>query len=189
MSDRSRNLLARDEDPPSRWKLERPGASDFRDGDRPANALAPLLHYVPVHALAMCATRSSMMPNAARVGGTTIEGITRCLILALAISMIGCRTASPRRSEDEGPVRTTIDVQNQGFSDMTVYVLVNGARTRLGLAPGNKTTVLTIPPYLLNGTTFLRFVADPIGGNRTPVTEEVDVSPGDQLVMLISPGS
>jgi hypothetical protein len=72
---------------------------------------------------------------------------------------------------------------------MTVYVLVNGSRTRLGIATGNKSTVLTIPEYLLSGTTFLRFVANPIGGNRTPVSEEVDVSPGDQLVMVIRPGS
>jgi hypothetical protein len=117
-----------------------------------------------------------------------MDGIARCLMLAIAVSALGCRTTNPRRSAGDGPVRTTIDVQNQGFTDMTVYVLVNGARTRLGFAPGNKTTELTIPPYLLSGTTFLRFVADPVGGNRTPVTEEVDVSPGDQLVMLINPG-
>jgi hypothetical protein len=34
----------------------------------------------------------------------------------------------------------------------------------------------------------MRFVAEPIGGNRTPVSEEVDVNPGDQLVMIIQPG-
>ena len=49
---------------------------------------------------------------------------------------------------------------------ITAVALVNGARTRLGIADGNKTTVLTIPDYLINGTTFMRFVADPIGGNR-----------------------
>jgi hypothetical protein len=69
-----------------------------------------------------------------------------------------------------------------------VYVLVNGQRTRLGIAPGNRTTVLTIPRYLIVGNSYLRFVANPIAGNRTPVTEEIDVSPGDQLVMVINPG-
>jgi hypothetical protein len=114
--------------------------------------------------------------------------MTRSLTLVLAIASIGCRTGNASRKTDDGPVRTTIDVQNQDFNDMTVYVIVNGARTRLGMAPGNKTTVLTIPEYLLTGTSFLRFVADPIGGNRAPVTEEVDVTPGDQLVMIINPG-
>ncbi|MDQ2768377.1 MAG: hypothetical protein M3Y30_14640 [Gemmatimonadota bacterium] len=110
------------------------------------------------------------------------------LLVALAIAATGCH---PRNlhSGDDGPKRTTIDVQNQGFNDMTVYVINAGARTRLGLAPGNRTTTLTIPAYLVSTTTYLRFVADPIGGNRTPVTEEIDVSPGDQLVMIINPGS
>jgi hypothetical protein len=30
-------------------------------------------------------------------------------------------------------------------------------------------------------------VGDPIGGKRTPVSEEIDVSPGDQLMMVINP--
>ena len=120
---------------------------------------------------------------AASPGGTFFRG----LLLALAVTT-GCRSGGAARANGDAPIRTTIDVQNQGFNDMTVYAVTNGSRTRLGIAPGNKTTVLTVPDYLLNGTTFLRFVADPIGGNRTPVTEEIDVSAGDQLVMIINPG-
>jgi hypothetical protein len=112
----------------------------------------------------------------------------RWLVLALAVASLGCRTGHGARDANDGPVRTTIDVQNEDFNDMTVYVLANGARTRLGIAPGNKTTVLTIPAYLLDGVPLMRFVAEPIGGNRTPVSEEVDVNPGDQLVMIIQPG-
>jgi len=110
------------------------------------------------------------------------------LILAFAISSTGCHRSGPPRDGDELPQRTTIDVQNQGFNDMNVYVISNGTRTRLGMAPGNRTTTLTIPAYLVSTTTFMRFVCDPIGGNRTPVSEEVDVSPGDALVMIVNPG-
>ena len=112
----------------------------------------------------------------------------RGLVLALVVTSLGCSTGRRAHNADEGPVRTTIEVQNQDFNDMTVYVLSNGARTRLGIAPGNKTTVLTIPEYLIIGVPLMRFVADPIGGNRTPVSEEVDVNSGDQLVMIIQPG-
>jgi hypothetical protein len=110
------------------------------------------------------------------------------LMLAFAVTLLGCHHSGPPRSGDESPQVTTIDVQNQGFNDMTIYAIAGGARTRLGIANGNKTTTLTIPAYLVSTTTFFRFVADPIGGNRTPVTEEIDVSPGDQLVMIINPG-
>jgi hypothetical protein len=123
----------------------------------------------------------------ARTAASPSRTLLRALALVLAIA-VGCRSGGTPRANGDTPLRTTIDVQNQGFNDMTVYAITNGSRTRLGLAPGNKTTVLTIPDYLLNGTTFLRFVADPIGGNRTPVTEEIDVSAGDQIVMIINPG-
>jgi hypothetical protein len=123
----------------------------------------------------------------AHIIGARFGSLARCLLLAGALASLGCRTGHAR-SEEEGPLRTTIEVQNEDFNDMTVYVLANGARTRLGIAPGNKTTVLTIPDYLLNGVPVMRFVADPIGGNRTPVSEEVNVNPGDQLVMVILPG-
>ena len=113
----------------------------------------------------------------------------RYLVLALGLAALGCGSGHAARNENDGPVRTTIEVQNEDFNDMAVFVLVNGARTRLGIASGNKSTVLTIPDYLLNGVTFLRFVASPIGGNRSPVSEEVDVTPGDQLAMVIRPGS
>jgi hypothetical protein len=123
----------------------------------------------------------------AHMSGARLGNLTRCLLLAVVLASLGCRTGHAR-SDEEGPLRTTIEVQNEDFNDMTVYVLVNGSRTRLGIAPGNKSTVLTIPEYLLNGVPVMRFVADPIGGNRTPVSEEVNVNPGDQLEMIIRPG-
>jgi len=119
--------------------------------------------------------------------GTSFGAVARGLMLALVVASLGCRTGRARNADD-APVRTTIEVQNEDFTDMTVYVLANGARTRLGIAPGNKTTVLTIPEYLIQGVPMMRFVAEPLGGYRTPVSEEVDVNPGDQLEMVIRPG-
>lgn len=127
-----------------------------------------------------CSHRRSMSP---------IRSITATLTLVLAIAAMGCHASGPPRNGDDAPKRTTIDVENQGFNDMNVYVVTGGARIRLGMAPGNRTTTLTIPAYLVSTTTYLRFVADPIGGDRTPVTEEIDVSPGDELVMIINPGT
>ena len=119
---------------------------------------------------------------------SSLRRIGMSVLLALA-STLGCRTGGAPASADSGPATTTIDVQNNDFNDMTVYVVVNGQRTRLGIAPGLKTTVLTIPRYLVFSGSTLRFVGDPIGGHRTPVSEEIDVSPGDQLVMVINPAA
>jgi hypothetical protein len=117
---------------------------------------------------------------------SSLRRVGMCLILALA-STLGCRTSGAPANADVSAATTTIDIQNNDFNDVRVYVVVNGQRTRLGIAPGLKTTVFTIPRYLITSTSTLRFVADPIGGKRSPVSEQIDVSPGDQLVMVINP--
>jgi hypothetical protein len=146
------------------------------------NLVAPLLHCEAACEPPSIHERRMHMHRSAR-------WITAfCLCLGIASIAASCRTGGARKASGEADRVTTIEVDNQGFNDMTIYVINGGARTRLGIAPGNRKTTLTIPGYLVSTTTFMRFFADPIGGNRTPVTEEIDVSPGDQLVMIINPG-
>lgn len=83
--------------------------------------------------------------------------------------------------------RTTVRVENQAFNDMNIYVVQGGQRVRLGTATGNSTTRLIIPPNLLFGATELRFIADPIGGSRTPVSQAITVQAGDEVVLTIPP--
>ncbi len=82
---------------------------------------------------------------------------------------------------------TRLRVENQAFLDMTIYVYRSSQRVRLGVATGNSVTRLTIPSSLIFGATALRFQADPIGGNRTPLTQEITVAPGDEVVLTIPP--
>jgi hypothetical protein len=82
---------------------------------------------------------------------------------------------------------TVLEVDNQGFQDMDVFALRSGQRLRIGLATGVHKTNFTIPPVLINGLTPLRFVADPIGGRRASVSQEITVAPGDTVVMTIPP--
>ena len=88
----------------------------------------------------------------------------------------------------ETPERTVVRVENQGFNDATIYIIRGGSqRIRLGLASGNRSTVFTIPAYLVRFPTPLRFLADPIGGNRGPVSSEITVNPGDEVVLQVPP--
>lgn len=80
-----------------------------------------------------------------------------------------------------------VQVENRGFADMVIYAISGGQRVRLGLATGNSTKAFTIPRYLLTGAGPIRFLADPIGGNRTPVSEEMSVRPGDLVTLAIPP--
>jgi hypothetical protein len=105
-----------------------------------------------------------------------------CLALAGACS----RNKNPDETAEPVPP-TRLRVENQAFLDMTIYVYRSSQRIRLGTATGNSVTRLTIPANLIFGATPLRFQADPIGGNRAPISSEITVAPGDEVVLTIPP--
>ena len=109
-------------------------------------------------------------------------------ITALFIGAALASCAGTRRNEvDEINQRTTVTVDNRGFSDMTIYAS-RGQRVRLGIAGGNRKTTFTIPPSLVTGTSSLFFIADPIGSRRSSVSQEIMVVPGDEVGLVIPPG-
>ncbi|MEA2723204.1 MAG: hypothetical protein QOH59_975 [Gemmatimonadales bacterium] len=104
--------------------------------------------------------------------------------------MLAILIACAPRSEEAAPEPESlaqVQVQNQGFTDMVIYAINGGQRVRLGLATGNSTKTFTIPRYLTTGAGPIRFLADPIGGDRTPVSEEMSVRPGDLVTLTIPP--
>jgi len=107
--------------------------------------------------------------------------------LVCASLAAGCsRNQNVDENAEPAPV-TRLRVQNQAFLDMTIYVYRGSQRLRLGTANGNSTTRFTIPSSLIFGATPLRFQADPIGSNRASISEEISVSPGDEVTLLIPP--
>jgi len=113
---------------------------------------------------------------------------TRSIVLALfvvGIGGVGACSSFQRGGADQSP--TVLQVDNRGFIDMTVYALRSSQRMRLGTAAGNHKTNLNLPPALVTGLTTLRFIADPIGGTRPSVSEEITVAPGDTVGLLIPP--
>ena len=108
----------------------------------------------------------------------------RLAYLSLAlVAACGTRRQSNVRSAE----RTVVEVDNQGFADMTVYVYEGTRRVRLGLATGASTTKLTLPASMARGVRSLRFLCDPIGGNRKSVSQEITVGPGDTIRLVIPP--
>lgn len=91
-------------------------------------------------------------------------------------------------AEGEAPVRatTTVRVDNRSFDQVVIYVLSqSGMRRRLGEVSGTSTRVFEIPRNMIFGATPLRFQVDPIGGSRTPISQDIVVSEGDQVQLLI----
>ncbi|MDQ3674861.1 MAG: hypothetical protein M3365_10845 [Gemmatimonadota bacterium] len=106
--------------------------------------------------------------------------------LFIGAVVASCASATPLSEVEMIDQRTTVTVDNQSFSDMTIYAS-RGQRIRLGTARGKSRTVLTIPSSLVAGITTLHFIADPIGSSRASVSEEIQVSEGDSVELTIPP--
>jgi hypothetical protein len=110
--------------------------------------------------------------------------------IAFALLLLGataCKTLSHGSGTSNQNQPTVLQVDNQGFLDMNVYAVRSGQRVRLGTATGNNKTNFTVPRSLVSGLTSLRFIADPIGGSRASVSQEITVAPGDTVVLTIPP--
>jgi hypothetical protein len=111
--------------------------------------------------------------------------IQASLVLTL-VFMAACAGRS-QETEPEPAESAMVQVQNQGFSDMVVFAVNGAQRIRLGMVTGNSTQTFTIPRHLVRGAGPIRFLADPIGSNQTPVSEELTVQPGDIVTLTIPP--
>ena len=113
----------------------------------------------------------------------------RSLLLAAAsLSLVigACASRTPAGEAARSTARTTVEIRNHGFADQVIYVSVaTGVRQRIGTAHGLTTTRLVIPRALVNPGTRLRLIADPVGGGRATIGDEILVDPGDELVMVI----
>ena len=107
--------------------------------------------------------------------------------LALALVLAFC-SRNPRADQASPDAPTYVSVDNQSTLDMNIYVLRGSQRIRLGTATAHMTTRFQLPRDVVFGITSLRFLADPIGSNRTPVSQEIAVTAGDEIVLRIPPG-
>jgi hypothetical protein len=110
-----------------------------------------------------------------------------CLSILLVTAACGGRRDPDAAAPQEGGT-ATLTVENLGFADAVIYaVSPTGTRVRVGEVNGNSTQHLELASYLVRGGESLRFLADPIGSPRGPVTDELFVAPGDTVVLTIPP--
>jgi hypothetical protein len=105
-----------------------------------------------------------------------------------ALTLAGACARQSQEDEGAAPrAETMLRVENQDFLDMNVYVVRSGQRIRLGSVAGLTSRVLPIPASLVGGGAELRFLVDPVGSNRTPISQEIFVQPGDVVDLVIPP--
>lgn len=106
-------------------------------------------------------------------------------LLVLALAACGGHNTADNGIIPNQPV--VLKVQNDSFNDMRIYVLQGGQRLRLGTANGKGVSSFKIPKSFIAGITSLRFEAVPIGANGRAVSEEITISPGQDVELRIPP--
>jgi hypothetical protein len=107
--------------------------------------------------------------------------------LVLFASLVLVDACGGARSSRPPAPRTILDVDNQSFSDMTIYIVNGGQRIRLGRVTGKTRSQMTIPPAILGNARELQFLADPLGSDRTAVSNRMWVSAGERVTLMIPP--
>jgi hypothetical protein len=105
------------------------------------------------------------------------------LLLALAATACHRSAGTPINPQAE----VAVNVDNQNFLDMNVFLIRGGQRIRLGTVPGLSSRILMVRPDLIGYGAELRFELHPIGGRSNPVSETITVRPGDVIQLTIPP--
>ena len=106
---------------------------------------------------------------------------------AVALTLTACAGGKTVRNgplPPEGKV-SNVEVRNNNWSDMNVYVERNGMRQRLGTVTSMASRRFQIPRAFLTSTGAVRLVADPIGSQDRHVTPPVQVWPGQTVAFTI----
>lgn len=109
------------------------------------------------------------------------------VLSALAAFALACGGGTPPADGAAPEERTVLRVENDNFSDMRIYVWRNSQRIRIGVASAKSVTSIPLNRTIVLGIQTLRFEADPIGGRSSAVSEEITVTPGEEIVLRIPP--
>lgn len=118
-----------------------------------------------------------------RKGETILLTALAAVALLLAPSLLfGQEAAKEQTSEHvdrDAPIKVT--VRNNNWSDVTIYAVSRGTRFRLGTVVTGTAQEFVLPTHLNADIFPIQLLADPIGGARRVVTEELILNPGDEI--------
>ena len=118
------------------------------------------------------------------MSNSTIRGVLLAMVAVAGLSACGGSQPDPGVSPD---APTLVRVENRTSEDMTIYVLKSGQRLRLGTVNVGQTQTFKLAKPIVTGMTTLRFVADPIGGRINSISEEISLTPGQEIVLRLGP--
>jgi hypothetical protein len=124
---------------------------------------------------------------------TVRAGLVGLVALSAACGASRSSAASPEpkpgtaaaEAAEPGRSKTRVEIDNQNFSDMNIYLIDQGTRVLLGSANGLSKTTLLIPSGAVRSSWQVRLQADPIGGASPIRTPALLVAPGQSVYWTI----
>lgn len=107
------------------------------------------------------------------------------LLPAFVLLLAGCAKGQKVTSRPLPLGPTPLRVENHNWLDMTIYVVHDGQRSRLGAATAAKTTDFAIQPQLLGQVGAIQLIADPVGSSQAIASPRVTVKEGTRLVWTL----
>jgi hypothetical protein len=105
---------------------------------------------------------------------------------AFVLLLAGCGSKHKGDDRPRPSVPASLQVENRNWLDVTIYVVHDGQRSRLGSATAAKTTDFTIRPSQLGQLGAIQLVADPVGSPGAIASPRVVVKPGARLVWTLA---
>jgi hypothetical protein len=110
-----------------------------------------------------------------------VRAASAFLLYVSALGVLGCLFGSKAKVPQEdlaGSGDVPLQVVNHYWLDVTIYVIHDGQRTRLGVAGGTAETHMVLPSRLLGVGRDIQLYGDPIGSAERAITEVIVVQPG-----------
>ena len=104
------------------------------------------------------------------------------VVLAAATVLAACASGANRGGSGVAAQPIPLDVTNENYLDVDIFVVRGTSRQRLGTVGGNGSATLSIPANLIVHGEF-QLMADPIGSKDVYVSDRIAVGP-DQIVEL-----
>jgi len=104
------------------------------------------------------------------------------LLCGALIVTAACGSHRRRAATDSGPPPdVTLQVTNHNFLDVTVFVLHDGQRLRIGLVTGSTTQSFVLPGRLVALSHELALLGDAVGSPAFARSETILVRPGQRI--------
>jgi hypothetical protein len=110
---------------------------------------------------------------------------TSILLMLVVLSAGACFKRSVMHQDVNGSI--TLRVANNNQLDVTVYVVNQGMRVRVGTVTSTSTAHFELPLRQIGSAGEFRLLADPIGSTRTVTSEVVHVFPGQVVEWMLAP--